>query len=95
MIISLPKRNISLYKELVNSGTNPKYAQSFVEQYGTKQLDPGIGDSSDDEIVTFSVPTINTVPNSVPEFKIDTSHLLILLALTGLIVLGIVALRKR
>ena len=92
MIIAVPKRGISLYNELVGSGTNPQFAVSFVEKYGPKPLDPTVTRENDNELITIN---LEEPIKKIVEGSITTNSLLILVVLTGIVILGIVALRSK
>lgn len=91
MVISIPKRVVPLYNELVSSGTNPQFAVSFVEKYGPKSLDPTVSNENDNELVTFSLPDIQNKQTS----NTDYTQLIMILGLAGIIILGIIALNRR
>ena len=92
MIIAVPKRGISLYNELVGSGTNPQFAANFVEKYGPKSLDPTVTRENDNELITIN---LEEPIKKIVEGSITTNSLLILVVLTGIVILGIVALRSK
>jgi len=89
MLITVPKRSLSLFAELTSAGTDPIAAKSFVEKYGPQALDPTIAPPGDEELVTVNVPEKTGSRTS------DWSNWLILLAILGLLVIGIVALKDR